>query len=108
MSGKLTSVLMALGLLSSVAIALTVAPSDFGTSAARLTYPTKPDFDWIFAAVAKPDFDWIFAAVAKPDFDWVFTEIETVSTRNPERAAADSEKIRLTVLKQMNLGQFSE
>jgi hypothetical protein len=96
MSGKLTSVLMALGLLSSVAIALTVAPSDFGTSAARLTYPTKPDFDWIFAAVAKPD------------FDWVFTEIETVSTRNPERAAADSEKIRLTVLKQMNLGQFSE
>ena len=96
MSGKLSSVLMALGLLSSVAIALTVAPSDFGTSAAHLTYPTKPDFDWIFAAVAKPD------------FDWVFTEIETVSTRNPERAAADSEKIRLTVLKQMNLGQFSE
>ena len=87
---------MALGLLSSVAIALTVAPSDFGTSAARLTYPTKPDFEWIFAAVAKPD------------FDWVFTEVETVSTRNPERTAADSEKIRLAVLKQMNLGQFSE
>jgi hypothetical protein len=96
MSGKLTSVLMALGLLSSVAIALTVAPSDFGTSAARLTYPTKPDFDWIFAAVAKPD------------FDWVFTEVQTVSTRNPERAAADGEKIRLAVLKQVNLGQFSE
>ena len=95
MSGKLTSVLMALGLLSSVAIALTVAPSE-GPSAARLTYPTKPDFDWIFAAVAKPD------------FDWVFTEIETASTLNPERAAADSEKIRLAVLKQMNLGQFSE
>ena len=96
MSGKLTSVLMALGLLGSVAVALTVAPSDFGTSAARLTYPTKPDFDWIFAAVAKPD------------FDWVFTEVETASTLNPERAAADSEKIRLAVLKQMNLGQFSE
>ena len=56
MSGKLTSVLMALGLLGSGAVALTVAPSEFGTSAARLTYPTKPDFDWIFAAVAKPDF----------------------------------------------------
>ena len=96
MSGKLTSVLMALGLLSSVAIALTVAPSDFGTSAAHLTYPTKPDFDWIFAAVAKPD------------FDWVFTEVETASTLNPERVASDGEKFRLAVLKQMNLGQFSE
>jgi hypothetical protein len=46
--------------------------------------------------------------VAKPDFDWVFTEVETASTLNSERAAADSEKIRLAVLRQMNLGQFSE
>jgi hypothetical protein len=96
MSGKLMSVLVALGLLSSVAIALTVTPSDFGTSAAHRAYPTTADFDWIFAEVTKPDFDWVFA------------EVETASTLDPKHTAADREKIRLAVLKQMNLGQFSE
>ena len=84
MSGKLTSVLIAIGFLIPVAIALPVPPSDFGTSVIRWTYPTKPDFDWVFA------------------------EVETVSTLNPERTAADRGMIRLEVLKQMNLGQFSE
>jgi hypothetical protein len=96
MSGKLISVLVAFGLLSSVAIALTVTPSDFGTSVVHRAYHTKADFDWIFAEVMKPDFDWVFA------------ELETASTLDPEHTAADREKIRLAVLKQMNLGQFSE
>ena len=51
MSGKLMSVLVALGLLSSVAIALTVTPSDFGTPAVHRVYPTKADFDWAFGDV---------------------------------------------------------
>ena len=89
-------VLVALGLLSSVAIALTVTPSDFGTSVVHWAYPTKADFDWNFAEVTKPDFDRVFA------------EVETVSTLDPEHTAADREKIRLAALKQMNLGQFSE
>jgi hypothetical protein len=96
MSGKLMSVLVALGLLSSVAIALTVTPSDFGTPVVHWAYPTKADFDWIFAEVTKPDFDWVFA------------EVETASTLDHEHTAADSEKIRLAVLKQMNLRQFSK
>jgi hypothetical protein len=96
MSGKLMSILVALGLLSSVAVALTVTPSDFGTFVVHRAYPTKADFNWIFAEVMKPD------------FDWVFSEVETASTLNPEHTAADREKIRLAVLKQMDLGQFGE
>jgi hypothetical protein len=96
MSGKLMSVLVPLGLLSSVAIALTVTPGDFATMVVQRGYPTKADFDWIFAEVTRPDFDWAFA------------EVETASALDPERAAADREKIRLAVLKQVNLGQFSE
>jgi hypothetical protein len=84
MSGKLMSVLVALGILSSVAIALTVTPSDFVTPVVHWAYPTKADFDWIFA------------------------EVETVSRADHEHTAADSEKIRLAVLKRMNLGQFSK
>ena len=84
MSGKLMSVLVALGILSSVAIALTVTPSDFGTPVVHWAYPTKADFDWTFA------------------------EVETVSRADHEHTAADSEKIRLAVLKRMNLGQFSK
>jgi hypothetical protein len=90
------SVFVTLGVLSSVAIALTVTPSDFATVVVHRGYPTKADFDWIFAEVTRPDFDWAFAAV------------ETSSTLDPEYTAADREKIRLAVLKQMNLGQFSE
>jgi hypothetical protein len=96
MSGKLISVLVTLGLLSSVAIALTVTPADFAAMVVHRGVPTKADFDWIFAEVTRPDFDWAFA------------EAETTSALDPERAAADREKIRLAVLKQMNLGQFSE
>jgi hypothetical protein len=99
MSAKLMPVLVALGVLSSVAIALTVTPSDFGTPVVRWAFPRKADFDWIFAAVTKPD-----AAVTKPDFDWVFAEVETVSTLDHEHTVADSETIRLAALKQMNLG----
>lgn len=68
MSRKLMSVLMTLGLLSSVAIALTVTPPDFATDVIHRVYPTKADFDGIFAEVARPD------------FDWTFTEVETAST----------------------------
>jgi hypothetical protein len=96
MSRKLMSVLMTLGLLSSVAIALTVTPPDFATDVIHRVYPTKADFDGIFAEVARPD------------FDWTFTEVETTSTLDLQHAAADREKIRLAVLKQMNLGQFEE
>jgi hypothetical protein len=84
MSGKLISVLLALGLLGSVAIALAVPPSDFAISVVRWAYPTKQDFDWAFATV------------------------ETASTLDPEQRAADGEKIRLAALKRMNLVQFSE
>ena len=96
MSAKLMSVVVTLGLLSSVAIALTVTPSDFVTVVVHRGYPTKADFDWIFAEVRRPDFDWAFA------------QVETASELDPERAAADREKIRLAALKQMNLLQLSE
>jgi hypothetical protein len=93
MSGKLMSFLVTFSLLSSVAIALTITPSDFATLVVHRAYPTKADFDWIFGEVTKPDFDWAFAAV------------ETASTLDPEHR----EKFRLAVLrKQMNLGQLSE
>ena len=93
MSGKLMSVLVTFGLLSSVAIALTVTPSGFATVGDHRGYPTKADFDWIFAEVTKPDFDWAFAAV------------QTASTLDSEHL----EKFRLAVLKkQMNLEQLSE
>jgi hypothetical protein len=84
MSGKLISVLLALGLLGSVAIALAVPPSDFAISVVRSAYPTKQDFDWAFA------------------------KFETASTLDLEQRAADGEKIRLVALKQMNRAQFSE
>jgi hypothetical protein len=94
MSGKLMSVLVTLGLLSSVAIALTVTPSDFATNVVHGAYPTKADFDWIFAEVARPD------------FDWAFDEVETASTLDPEHAAADREKIRLVAPVIENDGNF--
>jgi hypothetical protein len=84
-----------LGLLSSVAHAPTVTPSNFATVVVHRGYPTA-------------DFDWIFAEVTRPDFNWSFAAVETASTLDPEHTAADREKIRLAVLKQMNLGQFSE
>jgi hypothetical protein len=76
MSGKLISVVAAFGVLSSVAIALTITPSDFGA------YPTKADFDWIFA------------------------KFETASAFDTESVAADREKIRGAALKRINFGQF--
>jgi hypothetical protein len=78
MSGKLIFVAAACGVLSSVAIALTVAPSDFGA------YPTKADFDWIFAKFA------------------------TVSAFDTESVASDREKIRGAALKRMNFGKFGK
>jgi hypothetical protein len=84
MSGKLISILLALGLLGSVAIALAVPPSDFAIFVVRSAYPTKQDFDWAFA------------------------KVETASTFDLEQRAADGEKIRLVGLKRMNRVQFSE
>jgi hypothetical protein len=78
MSVKSISVVAAFGVLSSVAIALTVTPSDFGA------YPTRADFDWIFAKFA------------------------TASAFEAENVAADREKIRGAALKRMNLGQFGK
>ena len=46
---KLISVVAAFGVLGSSAIALTVAPSDYGISVHDRAYQTKADFDWIFA-----------------------------------------------------------
>ena len=74
MSGKLISVVVAFGVLSSAAIALTVMPSEFVTSVRDRAYPTKADFDW------------------------TFDQFVTASTFDPESIAADREKIRLAGL----------
>jgi hypothetical protein len=84
MSRKLVSILAALGMLSSAAVALTVTKSDFGSFAYDRTYPAKADFDRAFAAFA------------------------TASTIDQEGVAADREKLRAAGLKRMNLAQFDE
>src|ERR1700693_672979 len=84
MSGKLISVVAVLSVLSSVAVALIVTPSDFGASGRQRAYATRPDFDW------------------------AFFQFETDSTFDSESIAADREKLRAAGLKEMNLGQFGE
>jgi hypothetical protein len=80
MSGKLISASVAFCVLGSVAIALTVTPSNFSTS--ERAYPTKADFDWIFGQFA------------------------TASTFDTESVAANREKLRMAGLKQMNFEEF--
>jgi len=84
MSGKLMSVLVALGILSSAAFALTVMKSDFGGSVDDRTYPAKADFDRTFAAIM------------------------TASTSNREVTTADRENLRAAGLRRMNLARFGE
>jgi len=71
MSAKLISVLVALGLLSSVAVALVVTPSE------NRAYPTPADFDWAFA------------------------QFPTASTFDGASTSADHEKIRMAGIKRM-------
>jgi hypothetical protein len=78
MSGQLFSVLVALSVFSSAAIALTVTPSE------DRAYPAKADFDWTFA------------------------QFPTASAFDTERSYADRESIRMVGLKRMNLGQLRE
>jgi hypothetical protein len=84
MSGKLIFVLVALGTLSSAAVALTVAKSDIGSFVYDRTYPAKADFDRTFAAFA------------------------TASAFDPDALGADREKLRTAALKRMNLVPFGE
>jgi hypothetical protein len=84
MSGKLISVVAVLSLLSSVAVAVIVAPSDFGGSGRQPAYATRTDFDW------------------------AFFQFETDSTFDFESMAADREKLRAAGLKEINAGQFGE
>jgi hypothetical protein len=72
------------GVLSSVAIALNVTPSDFVTPVHGQAYPTKADFDW------------------------TFSQFMSASPADTESTAADREKIRMDGLRQMNLGIFGE
>ena len=71
MSAKLISVPAALGLLSSVAVALVVTPAE------DQAYPTAADFDWAFA------------------------QFPTASTFDRANTPADHEKIRMAGLKHM-------
>jgi hypothetical protein len=75
---NLISVVAAFGVLGSSAVALTVTPSDYGISVHDRAYPTKADFDWIFA-----------------QFVTAF-DLESVAR----------EKIRMAGLKRVNLGKF--
>jgi hypothetical protein len=44
----------------------------------------------------------------KADFDWAFAQFVTAFTFDPESIAADREKLRVAVLKQMTLVKFGE
>jgi hypothetical protein len=81
MSGKLISVLVALGMLSSAAVALTVVKPDFSSFVYDRNYPAKADFDRTFAAFA------------------------TRSASGLETVAADREQLRATGLKRMKSAQ---
>jgi hypothetical protein len=83
MSGKLIFVLVALGTLSSAAVALTVTKSDFGSFVYGRNYPAQADFDRAFAAFATP-------SASDPD------------------GVADREKLRAAGLKRMNTAQSGD
>jgi hypothetical protein len=76
--------LVALGALSSAAIAVTIVQSEFGMSDSARIFPTKAEFDQ------------------------TFSEFVPTSTFDSESALADREKLRAAGLKRMNSAQFGE
>jgi hypothetical protein len=84
MSGKLISVAALLSILSSVAVALIVTPSDFGASGRQRAYATRADFDW------------------------AFSQFEADSAFDSESIAAGRERLHSAGVKEMNLEQSGE
>jgi hypothetical protein len=89
MSPKSIALLVALGVLGTVAVALTFTPSGFDTSGDYSVYPEKADFDGAFAAIQA-------AFIQHPEI------------LNPAITAADRESLRLATLKRMTLEHVGE
>jgi hypothetical protein len=84
MPAKLIYVMAALSILSSAAVALTVAKSDVAVSVHDWAYPAKADFKQTFGAFAN------------------------TSASDPESVAADRERLRAAALRRLHLSQSGE